>query len=122
MYSNIFLLSQDKDCDLKINYYVDDVMRRLCELLDVVIPEWSRPHVVLEPLSTCTPAIKFPEICVDEELIVKTENGLKRCASPETKHPPTKKVFGEFENDEKPVLMKSNGTGDRAFNIKTEVV
>ena len=82
---------------MKINYYVDDVMKRVCELLKVEIPDWKRPIVVLDPLSGSLPPVKFPLFEVDPELCSERVLTKKRSVSPDSKTD-CKKVLLETKN------------------------
>lgn len=49
---------QDKHAHLRINGYVDDVMKQLMELLDLEIPKWEGPTV-------CESSTLSPETAAD---------------------------------------------------------
>lgn len=72
---NLQPTKHDKKSDLKICTYVDDVMKRLCEILLVTIPEYSSPSVRLESVNSKKSEKKLNigvKLC-DEYLLVKDE-------------------------------------------------
>lgn len=73
---NLQPTKHDKNADLLINGYVDDVMRGLCEELDVEIQPFKRYFIKLQSIWTeekKNPAKKFPAIVVDESLTEREE-------------------------------------------------
>ena len=67
---NLQPTKHDKKADLKINTYVDDVMKRLCTLLKVEVTKWESPHVVVQSIHTDKTEKKM-NVVVDEQLLQK---------------------------------------------------
>lgn len=70
---NLQPTKHDKKSDLRICTYVDGVMEKLCQLLGVEIPEFTRPVVNLKSLSLPPAGEQWREypgtVCVDAELL-----------------------------------------------------
>lgn len=49
---NLQPTKHDKKANLKINAYVDDVMKHLCDILHIRIPEFVKPMVLLQSIHT----------------------------------------------------------------------
>uniref|UniRef100_A0A0B6ZQJ5 protein acetyllysine N-acetyltransferase n=1 Tax=Arion vulgaris TaxID=1028688 RepID=A0A0B6ZQJ5_9EUPU len=97
---NLQPTKHDKKCDLKIAAYVDDVMRRLCEALDVDIPKYSGPSVCLTSVHTLK-SEKRLHIVVDEVLLKNFKRDLHSIKTEiKTKHESTD------SNEESKVTVK----------------
>lgn len=65
---NLQPTKHDKKGDLKISAYVDDVMKVLCEALDIKIPEYTGPSVFLTSVHTLK-SEKNLQVSADEVLL-----------------------------------------------------
>ncbi|XP_013407181.1 NAD-dependent protein deacetylase sirtuin-6 [Lingula anatina] len=80
---NLQPTKHDKKCNLKINAFVDDVMKKLCCILGVTVMDFQRPVVSLQSVHTQKTKKKGPVILVDSELwedtnTMDTSNGLRQ--------------------------------------------
>ena len=107
---NLQSTKHDRKCDVKINSYVDDIMTNVCRILEVPIPEWSSPRVVLESQHSLTEQETklVPHIYVDETL-------LKPCTSKTVVKTEVKK---EEVKDE---VSASNGCSQDQDTIKSDL-
>ncbi|XP_064620884.1 NAD-dependent protein deacylase sirtuin-6-like [Lineus longissimus] len=91
---NLQPTKHDKKCDLKINTYVDLVMERLCELLEVKIPKFERVHYNLTSIHTNSKEKKPNVVLCDAEVFNdslkdntigegKRSNGLEQMSLPD---------------------------------------
>ena len=64
---NLQSTKQDKQAHLKIHCYINQVMRQVCQALNVSIPHWEKPIVRLQSLDTAKKQ-RQPKIIVDETL------------------------------------------------------
>jgi len=64
---NLQSTKQDKKAHLKIHCYIDQVMKQVCQSLDVKIPHWEQPMVRLQSLHT-PKRQRSPKIIVAESL------------------------------------------------------
>ena len=77
---NLQTTKHDRNCDLKINAYVDEVMTRLCAQLGVAIPVWDGPVVVLtsQHAADRKDRDKMPTVVVDPALLPDVKPEQKR--------------------------------------------
>jgi hypothetical protein len=74
---NLQPTKHDKKCNLKINTYVDKVMERLCDLLEIKIPKFETPHYNLKSIHSKSKERK-PNIVLGDAEMFKAS--LKDCA------------------------------------------
>ena len=83
---NLQPTKHDKKANLKINTYVDTVMKLLCEKLKIRIPDFKEPMVLLKSVHTTTNDVPMNIIVPDDTLLcrnplvgkdVKVEEGIK---------------------------------------------
>ena len=65
---NLQPTKHDKKADLKINTYVDEVMTQLCKLLNIKIPDFEKPMVLLKSVHT-KPEEKEMNVVIKDELL-----------------------------------------------------
>ena len=70
---NLQPTKHDKKADLKINTYVDEVMTQLCKLLNIKIPEFEKPIVLLKSVHTKSEEKEMNVVIKDELLEMKMQ-------------------------------------------------
>lgn len=73
---NLQPTKHDKKADLKIHAYVDDVMTELCQLLDIDIPQFTRPVVILKSIHST--AASRREIVIKDRRLLPSSNFKER--------------------------------------------
>ena len=70
---NLQPTKHDKKADLKINTFVDDVLLQLCKLLNIRIPEFEKPMVLLKSVHTQSSEKELNVTIKDELLEMKLQ-------------------------------------------------
>ena len=70
---NLQPTKHDKKADLKINTFVDEVMTQLCKLLNIRIPEFEKPMVLLKSVHTKPDETEMNVAIKDELLEMKLQ-------------------------------------------------
>ncbi|KAL5005362.1 hypothetical protein ScPMuIL_018818 [Solemya velum] len=73
---NLQPTKHDKKADLKIQTYVDDVMTELCQLLDIDIPQFTRPTVILKSIHSTGASRR--EIVIRDRRLLPSSNFKER--------------------------------------------
>ena len=74
---NLQPTKHDKKADLRIHTYVDDVMTQLCKLLNIKIPDFERPMVLLKSIHTAPGETELNITIKDDSLDLVGKNNIK---------------------------------------------
>ncbi|XP_059148342.1 NAD-dependent protein deacylase sirtuin-6-like isoform X2 [Physella acuta] len=122
---NLQPTKHDKKCDLKISAYVDDVMKALCKVLKVEVPQYTKPSVCLSSIYS-PKDIKDLQISADLELlnnfieVFKDSNHIKR-ALEDSPEEPCKKMKKEVIKDENDVIKQESASEIESSDNKAEL-
>lgn len=127
---NLQPTKHDKKCDLKISAYVDDVMKALCKVLKIEVPQYTKPSVCLSSIHS-QKDIKELQISADLELLnnfivlFKDSNHNKR-ALVDYPEESCKKMKKENIKDEGDVIKQESASeiehSDNKAELSTECV
>lgn len=118
---NLQPTKHDKKAHLKINTYVDDVIRGVCAELDIEVPEFQSVSVLLKSVHTLPQEPELNVVLADESLEYKTAVKLewkwKKEATEESGSVKTRNVKSETGDTEKESVKKENVL---EFKVKLE--
>ncbi|CAG5125303.1 unnamed protein product [Candidula unifasciata] len=115
---NLQPTKHDKKCDMKISAYVDDVMKQLCEALEVKIPQYNGPSFCLTSVHTLK-SEKSWQVVADEGLLGKLQGDWKLKTIKKSARP---KDESNEDGDVKAKKIKMEDSFTPAGTVKCETV